>query len=313
MLRGVPEQRRSAFHPSQSNGMVNGVVKAKGPVAIECRGNDTVSEEAIRDELCRILDSSIFIQSNRLSRFLRFTVETTLEAKAETLKEYLIGTAVYNRGPSYHPTEDSIVRTEARRLRRKLQEYYESVGKDDPVFIYYRPGSYVPFFRSQRSQDGQATGANAGQRKLFIEGRVAVLPFLDASRSALSSACAQFVTDELIHALVRTDGLRVTAASSVAPLLAQGLDIPSLARKLDVQIIFEGTVYENNNQLRIMSRVVNADGFQIWSERFETERDPEDLFKVSERIGSAVIRCFRLEWSFTREQRSSAEGSLIAV
>ena len=289
MLRGLPEQRRSAVHPSQINGMVNGVVKAKGPVAIERRRNDTFSEEAIRDELCRILDSSIFIQSTRLSRFLRFTVDTTLEGKAGTLKEYLIGTAVYDRDPSYHPTEDSIVRTEARRLRRKLQEYYESVGKDDPVFIYYRPGSYVPFFLSPRSQDGQARGTNAGQRELFIEGRVAVLPFLDASRSALSGACAQFVTDELIHELVRTGGLSVTAASSVAPLLAQGLDIPRLARKLDVQIIFEGTVYENNDQLRITFRVVNADGFQIWSDRFETERDPQNLFEVSERIASALI------------------------
>jgi hypothetical protein len=46
----------------------------------------------------------------------------------------------------YHPNMDSIVRSEARRLRSKLKEYYESPGKDDPVFIYYRLGSYVPVF-----------------------------------------------------------------------------------------------------------------------------------------------------------------------
>ena len=50
-----------------------------------------------------------------------------------TLKEYLIGTEVYERNSSYHPSEDSIVRSEARRLRSKLKEYYDSVGKDDPV------------------------------------------------------------------------------------------------------------------------------------------------------------------------------------
>jgi hypothetical protein len=51
------------------------------------------------------------------------------------VKEYLIGTEVYERKPPYHPGEDSIVRSEARRLRRKLKEYYESDGKDDPVLI----------------------------------------------------------------------------------------------------------------------------------------------------------------------------------
>jgi hypothetical protein len=77
----------------------------------------------------------MFIQSDRLSRFLRFTVEATLAEEADMLKEYLIGTEVYDRKPPYHPNTDSIVRSEARRLRSKLKEYYESVGKDDPVLF----------------------------------------------------------------------------------------------------------------------------------------------------------------------------------
>ena len=120
------------------------------------REDGTVSEKAIRDELSRIVESPIFVQSDRLGRFLRFTVETKLAGKSQTLKEYLIGTEVYDRPDSYHPTEDSIVRSEAHRLRNKLREYYESVGKDDPVFIYYRPGSYVPVFRL-RSQQAHAS------------------------------------------------------------------------------------------------------------------------------------------------------------
>src|ERR1700760_1425350 len=161
---------------------------------------DLISEEAIRDELSRILASSMFVQSERLGRFLRFTVESALAGEEEMLKEYLIGTEVYERR-SFNPGEDSIVRTEARRLRRKLKEYYESVGKEDPVFIYYRLGSYVPVFRSGHTRV-----------EPFIEGRgirIAVLPFLDASRSPLSGMCAQLITDELIHKLVRTDGFRV--------------------------------------------------------------------------------------------------------
>jgi TolB-like protein len=272
-------------------GLVNGVM-GKSLVASEPK-KDTLSAEAIRDELSRILESSIFAQSRRLSRFLRFTVETTLAGEEELLKEYVIGTEVYERKPCYHPSEDSIVRSEAHRLRSKLQKYYESVGKGDPVFIYYRPGSYIPVFRLRHSQNGNGIVKDAAPGELFVEGRgirVAVLPFVDASRGNLSSACSQIITDELIHELVRTDGLRVTAASSV---VAQPLDIPAIARKLDVQIVFDGTVRQNQNQLRVMSRIINADGFQIWSERFETEADPHGLFKLSEKIVSALVSRIR--------------------
>ena len=51
-------------------------------------------------------------------------------------------TVVYGRKPPYHPSQDSIVRTEARRLRGKLKGYYDSEGKRDPILIYLRTGSY---------------------------------------------------------------------------------------------------------------------------------------------------------------------------
>jgi TolB-like protein/tetratricopeptide (TPR) repeat protein len=303
------------------------------PAASAPESTDPVSEEAIRDALTRILESSPFVQSDRLRGFLRFTVETTLAGTAETLKEYVIGTEVYGRKPPYHPSADSIVRSEARRLRGKLKEYYESVGKDDPVFIYYRPGSYVPgfFFRPGSGQNRVGSATHAASGELFLRGpatatervpaepfverrglRVAVLPFVDVSHGTVSGSCAQFITDELIHKLVRTEGLRVTTASSVAPLVAHALDTSSLARTLDVQIVFEGTVREENNQLRITSRVVNADGFQIWSERFDTKPDSQSLFTVSERIASALVSRIGPEQSFIRTQKASAEASMLA-
>jgi hypothetical protein len=137
-------------------------------VMTEGESASKISEQAIREELSRVLESSVFAQSDRLGRFIRFTVETTLAGEAETLKEYLIGTEVYERNSSYHPSEDSIVRSEARRLRSKLKEYYDSVGKYDPVLIYYRPGSYVPAFRPQPSEGAEHTLARAKPGELLI-------------------------------------------------------------------------------------------------------------------------------------------------
>jgi TolB-like protein len=258
--------------------------------------NEAITSEAIHDELSRILESSIFVQSDRLGRFLRFTVEKTLAGEGETLKEYLIGTEVYDRPTSYRPSEDSIVRGEARRLRSKLKEYYESIGKNDPLSIHYRPGSYMPMFRNQHKHLN-VTATQSSHREGLTGGdgiRIAVLPFLDASGGVSSGICAQLITDELIHELVRTDGIRVTAASAVAPLVAKAMDIRSLARTLGVQIVFEGTVRHNNNLLRITSRAIDpADGFQIWSERIEAEEDLRDLSAISERIASSLVSRIR--------------------
>jgi hypothetical protein len=123
------------------------------PANKEPKDEAKINHQVIREELARVLESPIFAQSERLARFLRFTVETTLAGEGATLKEYLIGTEVYDRKPPYHPSVDSIVRSEARRLRGKLRQYYESAGTNDPVFIYYRTGSYVPAFRHHRADN----------------------------------------------------------------------------------------------------------------------------------------------------------------
>lgn len=285
---------------------MNGVAMKESLVIDGAVDEERISEEAFRGVLSRILESAIFIQSARLSRFLGFTVETTLAGQGETRKEYLIGTEVYDRKPPYHPSTDSVVRSEARRLSKKLRQYYEAVGKDDPVLIYYRLGSYVPVFRPNSRHDGNDNLKDDGRSEPFIEGRgirTEVLPFMDASRGDLSGACAQIISDELIHEIGRTEGFRVSAVSSIAPLVAQALDLPSVARKLDAQIVFEGIVREDDNQLHITSRVVNADGFLIWSERFETEPDIQSLFKVFEGIASALISRVRPEKSWIRKPK----------
>ena len=275
----------------------------------------TVSEQAVRQELARLVQSPIFAQSDRLVRFLRFTIDHVVSGRADALKEYTIGTEVYDRKPPYHPSQDSIVRTEARRLRSKLKEYYEVEGKNDPVFIYFRPGSYIPVFRS-REEFGNDSTESFSRDGLFIDQpgvSIAVIPFLDVSGSPLSAACAQGITDELVHELMRTEGCRVVAASSMAQLGTQASDIPALAQKLGVQIVFEGTVREEGSRVRVTSRIVNADGFQLWSQRFDAEPDPKSLFKVQEQIASALMNRVAPQQTIVRKLKASAGPSILAV
>ena len=76
-------------------------------------------------------------------------MEKALKEEGTQLNEYLIGIEVYERSPSFDPQIDTIVRTEARRLRSKLKQYYESEGINDSILIEVPKGSYAPTFRER--------------------------------------------------------------------------------------------------------------------------------------------------------------------
>ncbi len=109
-----------------------------------------MSAGAVRSELDRILKSRAFVHSHRMRRFLQFVVEECLSGQQSRLKEYLIGLEVFNRMEQFDPRIDSIVRVEARRLRSKLEEYYQTEGREAELRIELRKGSYVPLFEFRR-------------------------------------------------------------------------------------------------------------------------------------------------------------------
>src|ERR1700739_1752376 len=90
---------------------------------------------AIRQELARVLASVGFAQNERLSRFLGFVVERELEGRGGEIKESVMGVEVFTRLPDFDPKQDSIVRTEAARLRSRLAEYYAGPGRSSVLVI----------------------------------------------------------------------------------------------------------------------------------------------------------------------------------
>jgi hypothetical protein len=105
-----------------------------------------VEQEQVRAALDRVCSSAAVAGSEKLVQFLRFVVETTLRGNAGELKETIIGMSVFGRTPDYDPKVDTVVRSQAWRLRSKLNEYYNGEGATDPVIIDIPRGSYVPFF-----------------------------------------------------------------------------------------------------------------------------------------------------------------------
>jgi tetratricopeptide (TPR) repeat protein len=119
-------------------------------------------EGEIREALESILRQPEFQSSPRLSSFLRFVVEETLDGRGSRLKAFTIATSVFGRDEGFDPQTNPIVRVEALRLRRMLDQYYSGTGAADPVEIRIRRGSYVPEFahRARGAPSGE-TATNA--------------------------------------------------------------------------------------------------------------------------------------------------------
>jgi len=144
---------------------------------------DTPTAEQQRLVVDRILASTLFRKSHKLAAFLKFICEQHQLGKAETINEQRIGTEVFGRTEGYHMGEDSIVRSQARFLRHRLDEYYATEGRDEPVRLTIPKGSYVPdfHFREPAPQAGRLTveavgssvvvAANADAPGLEVGGR----------------------------------------------------------------------------------------------------------------------------------------------
>ncbi len=108
---------------------------------------DTITpSQQERAEMELVLQSGIFLKSPRLARFFRYVCERHLEGRADQLKEYSIALEALGRPAEFDPKKDSIVRVEAHRLRKRLEEYYNGPGANHPIQITIPNGQYRPCF-----------------------------------------------------------------------------------------------------------------------------------------------------------------------
>lgn len=253
---------------------------------------DTVPATAVSDQLARIVNSRRFISSTRLCRFLAHIVNRTIHGNLDSLKEFSIAVEVFDRTSEYDPNIDAIVRVEARRLRAKLKEYYEGPGRNDPVLIALRPGSYIPIFRwlapqprNQAQEIGAAVQSGAAS--------VAVLPFVNMSPDPEQDYFCDGISEEIINLLTHIAGLKVIARSSAFQFKGMSVDIREVGRRLDADVVIEGSVRKAGSQSRITARASETEsGYHLWSETYAME--PKDVFAIQEEIAQAVAGLLRL-------------------
>lgn len=246
------------------------------------------SPAEVRAQLAAILNSRIFIRSERLRRFLLLTVERVLAGESDQIKEYLIGREVFDRDQRYDPRIDSIVRVEARRMRGKLLQYYREIGQADPVVIEVSHGSYVPTFRYASASSASVAAGEALNPKT-----IAVLPFLNLSPDPEQEFFCDGITVEILDALTSVPELNVVARTSVFHFKGTSLDVRDIGAQLRAGTVIEGSVRKADGSLRISAKVIDAStGLSLWSGVFD--RAVDDVFAVQTEIAHAIADSLRV-------------------
>ncbi|MCH7806394.1 MAG: tetratricopeptide repeat protein [Proteobacteria bacterium] len=124
---------------------------------------------------------------------------------------------------------------------------------------------------------------------------IAVLPFSDLSPEGDQEYFGDGIAEEILNVLVKADGLKVTSRSSSFSFKGQNLDIPTMAERLGVDNILEGSVRKSGNRVRITAQLVDvASDTHLWSETFD--RDISDVFQVQDEIARAIGRALEIQF-----------------
>ena len=122
--------------------------------------------------------------------------------------------------------------------------------------------------------------------------RLAVLPFVNMSADPENEYFSDGITEELLNALTRVDGLQVTSRTSAFAFKGKNHDIRDIAIQLNVDRVLEGSVRKSGNRVRITAQLINAaDGYHIWSENYD--RNLTDIFEVQDEISAIIANRLR--------------------
>src|SRR6185436_1239005 len=136
--------------------------------------------------------------------------------------------------------------------------------------------------------------------KAVTEKSIAVLPFANLSADVENEYFSDGISEEILNALTRVEGLQVTARTSSFSFKGKNEDVRVIGSRLGVATVLEGSVRKAGKRVRITAQLINAaDGYHIWSEVYD--RDLEDIFEVQDEISLKIVT--RLKENFTPSKR----------
>ena len=139
------------------------------------------------------------------------------------------------------------------------------------------------------------------------EKSIAVLPFLDLSETKDQEYFCDGMSEEIIDALAKVEGLRVVARASSFSFKGKTAAVSEIGKKLNVEDVLEGSLRREGNRVRITAELINArSGFRIWSDTYE--RELQRVFALQDEITRAIVDALKIKLAVAlpaREQRNT--------
>ncbi len=168
----------------------------------------------------------------------------------------------------------------------------KNVNRPVEVYAVINDGLVIP--------TSAQVGIKAGAEK-----SIAVLPFVNMSADPENEYFSDGISEEILNALTRVEGLQVTARSSSFSFKGKNEDIRQIGKTLGVTTVLEGSVRRAGKKVRITAQLINTiDGYHIWSEVYDS--DLEDIFQVQDEISQKIL--VRLKENLVERER---KGQLI--
>ncbi len=194
---------------------------------------------------------------------------------------------------------------------------FKNVGKPMEVFALTNEGLFVP---QRKKMVGKLKSKSHQKRNIIMalslviigvaaffiynnflakndsasEKSIAVLPFVDMSAAKDQEYFSDGLSEELLNLLAKIPELKVIGRTSSFSFKGKNEDLRSIAEKLGVANILEGSVRKDGNKIRVTTQLIRAtDGTHLWSETYD--RDLEGIFKLQDEIAGAVVKQLKLK------------------
>jgi TolB-like protein len=232
-----------------------------------------VTHELLTNQGKNIINSPIFVRSNRLKQLFNYLFQETIEGRGDEVTQYTIAYDCLKLTRTFDAAQDSLVRTHIRRLRLALQAYYEGIGKSDPIRVEVSKKGYRLNILS-----GQTTA----KESVFDQEKptLAVLTFADVELPERWLGFSSVLGDELVYALSGHPQLKVLGPLRMsAQSTAQ--EKADYALSIGATLLLDGSISQQGEQVVIIARLYTVDGRkQLWVKRLVLKNDLAEVLKV---------------------------------